>query len=288
MYIFINVYLFIFLVIEALSNEINFSLNNQTLNTLLTIHLKDICVENHILSYQYSQTISMQVLPSNCRQEETGLKCLLSNTSLEKDESVKAGRNITCSIRMKSEDSTPTVSLINSTELLHRLSMWNETNNYCALVMFYAPWCTFCARLAPSFNALSRAYPQLDFMAINAISHTGLNARYGSIAVPNILLFHNSKAIARFNATVKNFDTLKEFIYNITNLKADSDIVIEQTDFLGPLPSTASIEVDYLLILSWCFVILLSVIMFLRSRTGYKIFHFIASFGQEHQRHHVD
>lgn len=62
----------------------------------------------------------------------------------------------------------PEVTILNSTELMDRLGSKNESNNHCALVLFYAPWCVFSAKAAPHFNALARVFPQLDVFAINA------------------------------------------------------------------------------------------------------------------------
>ncbi len=46
--------------------------------------------------------------------------------------------------------------------------------------------------------------------------HFSLNARFGTIAVPNILFFHNAKAVARFNSTIRTLDSMIHFISNIT------------------------------------------------------------------------
>ena len=64
----------------------------------------------------------------------------------------------------------PVVKLVTSKELLTRLSITNDTYANCIVVMFYAPWCPFCAKVAPHFNALPKVFPQIDFMAIDAIN----------------------------------------------------------------------------------------------------------------------
>ena len=66
------------------------------------------------------------------------------------------------------------VDIVNSTQLLLRLGQVNETQGHCAVVLFYAPWCTFCARVAPHYNALARAFPQLDVLAIDAVHFSKL------------------------------------------------------------------------------------------------------------------
>ena len=43
------------------------------------------------------------------------------------------------------------------------------------------------------------------------------NARFGTVAVPNVLLFHNGKFIAKYNYTEKNVETLTYFVQNFTS-----------------------------------------------------------------------
>ena len=59
------------------------------------------------------------------------------------------------------------VKLVNNTALMSLLTQ-NNTNT-CAVVLFFAPWCQFCADVAPHFNALARVFPQLHVLAIDAI-----------------------------------------------------------------------------------------------------------------------
>ena len=73
------------------------------------------------------------------------------------------GKNVT-------ENTNATVKLITTAQLLQLLNFdKNDTENVtdCLLVMFYAPWCHFCAKVAPHYNALARAFPQLDFVAVD-------------------------------------------------------------------------------------------------------------------------
>jgi len=43
-----------------------------------------------------------------------------------------------------------------------------------------------------------------------------LNSRFGTIAVPNIMVFHNAKAVARFNGTERTLTNIAVFVSNIT------------------------------------------------------------------------
>ena len=73
------------------------------------------------------------------------------------------GKNVT-------DNTNATVKIVTSSRLLQLLNFdKNDTENVtdCLVVMFYAPWCLFCAKTAPHYNALSRAFPQLDFVAVD-------------------------------------------------------------------------------------------------------------------------
>ena len=61
------------------------------------------------------------------------------------------------------------MKIVNSTELLEilNLSKSQSPQSQCVLVMFYAPWCHFCAATAPHYNALARVFPQLDVLAVD-------------------------------------------------------------------------------------------------------------------------
>ena len=63
-----------------------------------------------------------------------------------------------------------TVQVFNSSQLLSHLGSRANSSilGRCSVVLFYAPWCTFCVRLAPHYNALARAFPTLDIIAIDA------------------------------------------------------------------------------------------------------------------------
>ena len=85
----------------------------------------------------------------------------------------KTHRKVYCTPRKLIDNTTAQVQIINSTVLQEKLnSTKDENEHYCAVVMFYAPWCHFCARTAPHYNALARAFPQMDIFAIDAVIHS--------------------------------------------------------------------------------------------------------------------
>ncbi|XP_074169632.1 thioredoxin domain-containing protein 15 isoform X2 [Rhinolophus sinicus] len=108
-----------------------------------------------------------------------------------------------------------TLKILNVSQDL--MDFLNPNGSDCALVLFYTPWCRFSATLAPHFNSLPRAFPALHFLALDASQHSSLSTRFGTVAVPNILLFQGAKPMARFNHTDRTLETLKIFIFNQTD-----------------------------------------------------------------------
>lgn len=156
-----------------------------------------------------------------------------------------------------------TLKILNMSQDL--MDFLNPNGSDCTLVLFYTPWCRFSASLAPHFNSLPRAFPTLGFLALDASQHSSLSTRFGTVAVPNILLFQGAKPMARFNHTDRTLETLKIFIFNQTGIEAKKNVVVTQADQLGPLPSTLVKTVDWLLVFSLFFLI--SFIMYATIRT---------------------
>ncbi|ESO84016.1 hypothetical protein LOTGIDRAFT_96321, partial [Lottia gigantea] len=178
------------------------------------------------------------------------------------------------------------VRLVNSSVLLDFLTFDKNSNNDstdCILIMFYAPWCKFCARTAAQFNALGRAFIQLDILAVDAVHFSNLNARFGTVAVPNIMVFHSSRSAIRFNQTERSFDKLVEFVMNVTGLEPNKSVEVEDIDYIGPVSSIPTIEPDYLLWCAWIFVILCSSNMFIKSQYGQNAIERVKTLWQEHQ-----
>ncbi|XP_059156799.1 thioredoxin domain-containing protein 15-like [Physella acuta] len=188
-----------------------------------------------------------------------------------------------CAVKNISANATGEVKIVNSTELLEILNFSkNQKISTCVLVLFYAPWCHFCARTAPHYNALARAFPQLDVLAVDTSHFSYLNARFGTVAVPNVMLFHSRSAV-RFNHTTRVFESFVQFVSNNTGLNPDKTVKLEPTDFVGPLPSVVSRGRDWLLWLSWSFVISCSMYGFVRSGFGQSSITRLRVLWQEHQ-----
>ncbi|NWZ35152.1 TXD15 protein, partial [Brachypodius atriceps] len=145
-----------------------------------------------------------------------------------------------------------TLQILNVSQDL--MEFLNPNSSDCTLVLFYTPWCRFSASLAPNFNSLPRAFPTLRFLALDASQHSSLSTRFGTVAVPNILLFQGAKPMARFNHTDRTLETLKDFIFNQTGIEAKSDVTVTEEDWEGPLPSVLTKGIDWLLLFSVLFL----------------------------------
>ncbi|XP_012506805.1 PREDICTED: thioredoxin domain-containing protein 15 [Propithecus coquereli] len=177
-------------------------------------------------------------------------------------ESLKSPK-VNCEERNVTGLENSTLKILNMSQDL--MDFLNPNGSDCTLVLFYTPWCRFSASLAPHFNSLPRAFPTLHFLALDASQHSSLSTRFGTVAVPNILLFQGAKPMARFNHTDRTLETLKIFIFNQTGIEAKKNVMVTQADQIGPLPSTLIKSVDWLLVFSLFFLI--SFIMYATIRT---------------------
>ena len=98
--------------------------------------------------------------------------------------------------------------LINGTELQSRMA--EETNSNvtnrtapatCSIILFYGNWCQFSARAAPSFNALPRFFPSLNFYAIEVANNLNIFSQYAVVALPSVL---GTKFIVPTSELLKN------------------------------------------------------------------------------------
>lgn len=145
-----------------------------------------------------------------------------------------------------------TVQVLNGSQDL--MEFLNANGSECSVVLFFTSWCQFSASLAPHFNALPRVFPSMHFLALDASQHSSLSTRFGTVAVPNILLFQGAKPMARFNHTDRTLDTLTSFITNQTGFEAGLDRNVTEADRLGPLSSVPVRGVDWLLVFSVMFI----------------------------------
>uniref|UniRef100_A0A8B9KI54 Thioredoxin domain containing 15 n=1 Tax=Astyanax mexicanus TaxID=7994 RepID=A0A8B9KI54_ASTMX len=156
-----------------------------------------------------------------------------------------------------------TVQVLNASQDL--MEFLNANGTECTLVLFFTTWCQFSANLAPHFNALPRVFPSMHFLALDASQHSSLSTRFGTVAVPNILLFQGAKPMARFNHTDRTLDTLTSFITNQTGFEAVPGQVVGEEDQAGPLPSVPVKSIDWLFVFSILFILGFSLYAILRT-----------------------
>ncbi len=64
------------------------------------------------------------------------------------------------------------------------------------LVDFWAPWCTWCRRLAPTFERLATEYDgRVRFATVNVDEQPGLAERYGVQGIPALKLFCEGETV---------------------------------------------------------------------------------------------
>lgn len=163
------------------------------------------------------------------------------------------------------------VQLVNDTELIKLLiSQSNITSRdnpaQCILVLFYSKHCPFSSMAAPHFNALPRAFPDVKFVAINAMVYHLFNTQNGIVGVPSVMLFHNGRQVGKYNETDYTLDLFSKFITKYTGIPALEKSFVISGDFAGPVISAPSKEVDVFLIISWLFIILCGAYYFSKSR----------------------
>lgn len=175
-------------------------------------------------------------------------------TSTEEQNSTEMAKTykVNCDKRNITGMDNFTVHVLNASQDL--MEFLNANSTECSLVLFFTTWCQFSANLAPHFNALPRVFPGMHFLALDASQHSSLSTRFGTVAVPNILLFQGVKPMARFNQTDRTLDTLTSFITNQTGFEASPDRNVTDADRTGPLPSIPVKNIDWLLVFSILFI----------------------------------
>ncbi len=57
-----------------------------------------------------------------------------------------------------------------------------------------------------------------------------MNTQFGILALPTILLFHNSKPVSKFNHTIFNLDNYAQFLSTLTGIEANGLLEVTETD----------------------------------------------------------
>lgn len=70
------------------------------------------------------------------------------------------------------------------------------SNDAPALVMFYAPWCTYCQAYLPHMDEMAAEYQdRLQVIKINVDRNVAAALRYSIRATPTFIYFHKGKIL---------------------------------------------------------------------------------------------
>ena len=58
---------------------------------------------------------------------------------------------------------------------------------FITVILFYGNWCQFSAKAAPSFNAMPRYFPKLNFYAIEVANNLNIFSQFAVVALPSVL-----------------------------------------------------------------------------------------------------
>jgi len=115
------------------------------------------------------------------------------------------------------ETSTAECHIINITDTA-LVSIPNTARSGCLLFAYkvtHLVKLTLAVLWLPLFLSSVDFFP---FMPCMCFMFSSLSTRFGTVAVPNILLFQGAKPMARFNHTDRTLETLKDFIFNQTGM----------------------------------------------------------------------
>lgn len=156
------------------------------------------------------EAISAKFISSNSAHSST-TGSTTSNETLTSTTSAKPNAQPPCvSSNLTLSRTANEVKLVNGSYLTRILS--DSGQHECFLVLFYVPWCPFSTRLAPIYNAIPKAFLSLDVLAFDVSKSIGYNTKFGTSAVPIVLLFQHKNVIAKFNYTDKNLTDFIEFV----------------------------------------------------------------------------
>jgi len=181
------------------------------------------------------------------------------------DNSTKTRLACNNSISVDIEDSSvaSTVQLLNGS--FYQISLAEEFNSSvtnrsqpatCSLTLFFASWCDFSAAAAPHYNALARVFPQIKMYAVDSSLYHSLNTQYGVMAVPTLLVFHNSRPLYKYNYTEYTLASFTQFVSLLTGLEPQNITEPDILDWEGPVPSKSVKSHNYILLVAFLFTLL--------------------------------
>lgn len=124
----------------------------------------------------------------------------------------------------------------------------------CVLVYFYTPTCYACSIMGHSLSYLKLSFPLIPLIAIDAYKFPSFNTEFGIISVPTLMIFHQGRPIVKFRAP----GNLKSFVTRHTGIKPlETSYFLMRPQFVAnPFVFVDRYEqVDFVLILSWLFIL---------------------------------
>ncbi|XP_066955173.1 thioredoxin domain-containing protein 15 [Macrobrachium rosenbergii] len=190
-----------------------------------------------------------------------------------------SGSNISkkavCSELNVTESAAGDVEIINATLLMKLLQGNSNITNRsiaapCHLIYFFSPYCPFSVAGSPYVNAMARSLKNIPVYGLDSIEHHSVNARYGVMGTPTLLLFHNGNGVGRYNASEFSVMQLLSFINHYTD-QSITDINVTSADFRATLPSQVAEGRPYALWASWIFLLICAEWLFLTSELCAKL-----------------
>nr|CDS31701.1 thioredoxin domain containing protein 15 [Hymenolepis microstoma] len=139
-------------------------------------------------------------------------------------------------------------------------------DSQCSLVFIYARWCPFSMALAPSINALARAFPQLPVIAIDVDEYLRYRWSLRVFYVPKLKIFVGDNVYREFNGTDTGLNEMVDFVWRHLRIMPQGPVELRRSDFLGPIPNQLLIRKtdERFLSLVWT-IFFLSILYFVTS-----------------------
>lgn len=95
--------------------------------------------------------------------------------------------------------------------------------------------------------------------------------RFGLVGVPSTLFIQSNKVVAKYNDSDPTVEGYVSFINKVSGLSPASSPILTEQDQQGPVPTTPEDRVDFVLVLSWLFVMFCFSYLFGKSAIFKKI-----------------
>jgi thiol-disulfide isomerase/thioredoxin len=234
-----------------------------------------------------------EILVTGFVEEEVAALNLTSEGDANKTSPTPYHRRVTClTTNRTKEEEEPVVTVLNGTTFLHVLNGQHNSNvtnrttpAQCSFGLFYASWCPFSAKAAPHFNGLARLFPDVKMLAVDTGMYHGINTQFGIIALPTLVLFHNSKPVAKYNLTELEVEPFIKYLNLFTGLEPYGPVALKDADYEGPVPTTAVPGTNYYIYIAWIFTILCAIFFFGKSSYCRRMIEAIRNTWREAEMH---